>query len=769
MIQENIKSKMCSIFLSIFLLLAAVLANPVFGLQSSGGMEKASQIIEPKKEANISAIQQVCAAISKGNFAAAEEIIKTTPNEFKTAPAAELPGIVVKYDEMDKKRQIEREAAFEEQLVQLEKLRTGSDKKDPNSAKKDVNDIKDSNDPNDANDVHTPLSVITKACEFADKNQKEKLLKDPYVKQSIDEAIKKAAELESNGKWIDSYISCYSWLQVMDPNNKVYSEHGKQLLEKAEIEASFQDSPCETRDERYLGVKKEMLYQAIEALKASYVSVLDYRSMAAKGIKRSGLLAEVVAKSPEEKEEPNKTSENETAKEKKASSLKISIEDDELAAWSSGLSAIMADVNQSPIGIGEDKFVDTFEKVLQLNKVTVELPEEVLIVHFSEAALEALDNYTVMVWPKQMEDFEKLMTNEFTGIGIHISKEKGQLTAASLLPDTPAYNSGLDAGDTIEKVDGIDTKDMSLGCAVKNITGPAGTKVTLTVKRAGEEKSRDITIVRARITVPTINGWKRTAEGKWQYMIDENSKIGYVKITSFSERTAADFEGVLRRLEAEGLKGLIVDLRFNSGGLLKSATDIVDKFIDKGLIVSTRPRVGAWTWEYAKNENTHPNYPLVILINGYSASASEIVAGALADSAYNRATLVGERTYGKGSVQGIIRYQNDKAELKYTMAYYYLPSGQRVESQEKMKIQNRKDWGVAANVEVKLRSDELKKMSEISWDNNILAKAGHDSATKPLKKHTAEETLGADPQLAVGVLVIKSKLIQAGSKALAAN
>jgi carboxyl-terminal processing protease len=441
-----------------------------------------------------------------------------------------------------------------------------------------------------------------------------------------------------------------------------------------------------------------------------------------------------------------------------------------LSAWSVGLAAILDEVEQSPTGVDKGKFIDVFEKVLSLNKVTAQLSEPVLIAQFAEAALSVLDRYTVMVWPRQVQEFEKMMTNQFTGIGIEISRQQGQLTVASLLPDTPAYNAGLDAGDVIEMVDGIETKDMSLTCAVRTITGAAGTKVVLTIKRPGQEKRSQITITRARIVVPTIRGWQRTTEGKRLYMIDEESRIAYVRITSFSGETADVLEEVLKELEAKGMRGLILDLRFNSGGFLDSAVAITDKFIAEGLIVSTRPR-GLWTYISARKEGTHPNYPLVVLINSSSASASEIVAGALSDERHERAILVGERTHGKGRVQGIIRHP-EGAQLKYTMAYYHLPSGARVESREAVEKEGRTDWGVGPDIEVKLRSDELRKMSEIQRDNNVLAQAGRDTRSAmraALKKHSVEETLASDPQLAVGLLVIKSKLIQAGLRVSSAS
>jgi carboxyl-terminal processing protease len=298
------------------------------------------------------------------------------------------------------------------------------------------------------------------------------------------------------------------------------------------------------------------------------------------------------------------------------------------------------------------------------------------------------------------------------------------------------------------------------------------------VRSPGEEKSRQITITRARITVGTIRGWQRAEGGKWLYFLDEpaspsqggKEKIGYVRITSFSEKTSDDLEQTLNTLEAEGLKGLIIDLRFNPGGLLNSATDVVDKFISTGPIVGTKLRYGFPTYTYAKPFGTHPDYPLVILINSSSASASEIVAGALADKAHSRAVLVGERTHGKGSVQVITSASNGGAQLRYTMAYYLLPSGQRVESQEEMKKQAGNNWGVGPDVEVKLGSDvlvisdELKQMLDTRRDNDMLVRSDHKKSESE-KKYTLQETLESDPQLAIALFIAKAKLAEAQSKA----
>ncbi|HUS72223.1 MAG TPA: S41 family peptidase [Sedimentisphaerales bacterium] len=706
------------------------------------GSTEANVVEVPKSGSTESGIvDTACELIYQGKFDVANQVI------VERSRLGRLAKIIEEYTDINQRRQSAREAAYKEQIAELEKFQAGTDR-----------------DTNDVNDVLKVLGFIAKAREFADEAQREQLFSESFVKQVFERAKSKADEFESKGKWLDAYTSCYSWLQAIEPNNEVYSDHADELLDKATIVASFQDSPCESRSERYAGVKKEMFVRAIDSLKRYYVSIIDYRQMTTKAITRCRLLGEVVALSFSDIESSLSAVPPDVPSEEPF----LPPGSDELSAWSAGLAAILDEVKQSPTGVDRDKFIDVFEKVLALNTVTAQLPRRVLIAQFAEAALSALDRYTVIVWPRQVSDFEKLMTNQFTGIGIEITKRKGLLTVASLLPDTPAYNSGLDAGDVIEVVDGIETKDMSLGCAIRTITGPAGTKVTLTIRRSGEEKTRDIIITRARIIVPTIRGWQRTPAGKWLYMIDEEDKIGYVRVTSFSGETAPALEQVLTELEAEGLKGLILDLRFNTGGLLESAVAVTDKFIEEGLIVSTRPR-GLWTYISAHKRQAHLGYPLVVLINSYSASASEIVAGALADERHKRAILVGERTHGKGSVQGITDHPGGGAKLKYTMAYYHLPSGQRVESQDTMKKEGRQDWGVGPDVEVKLRNDEIRRMSEVQRDNDVLFQANHSKSGAALKKYMVEETLAADPQLAVGVLVIRSKLIQAGSGVSGAN
>ncbi len=196
------------------------------------------------------------------------------------------------------------------------------------------------------------------------------------------------------------------------------------------------------------------------------------------------------------------------------------------------------------------------------------------------------------------------------------------------------------------------------------------------------------------------------------------------------------------------------------------AVKVVDMFLSDGLIVRVRPGIYGGLSEsvHARAEGTHPDYPLVILVNSASASASEIVAGALGDTKYRRAIIVGERTHGKGSVQSIEDRGLEGAELKFTTAYYYLPSDQRVNSREAMERLGRKDWGIGPDVEVTLRPDELRQMVSAQRANDILVQADRPATKEAPRRRTAQELLAADPQLAIAVLVLKTKMIEAQLK-----
>ncbi|MHC4737995.1 MAG: S41 family peptidase [Planctomycetota bacterium] len=655
-------------------------------------------------------VDRVCEQIAKGDFKGALHLVRKSAI-LDSKALEQLAALLDEYMAINAKRQVSKNEAFKKQIDEFERLR--------------CNGV-----PEDVNDINKVLSVVVNSLEYADNKQKKTLIEDSFIRQTIDKAKTKAAEFEMKGKWFDAYKICYSKIKHIYKNNKTYCDYAQQLRDKADIQLSFQDSSCQSLEERYAGVKKQTFINVVDILDSSYVNIIDYHQMAVKGLGRCKLLSEVISNP--------------------YLNTFYNLQSTHFSNWGDSMEAILRDVNQSSVNINKNKFVDIFEKVLALNQSRnggIEIPHNLLIAHFAEGALSALDPYTVVYWPSQVQDFKKAVSNQFQGIGIKFTKEQGLIEVVSVLPNTPAYECGLKAGDIIKAVDGILTSNMSRDCAVKSITGPEGTEVTLTIVRAADNEASDITLNRAKINVPSVQGLERTETDKRRYMIDERNGIGYVQITSFDSRTAKSLEDVLCQLEAEGLKGLILDLRSNPGGLLDSAVEIADKFISRGLIVRTQPRFGMASYESAQEQGTHPDRPLVILVNHFTASASEIVAGALQDPKYNRAVLVGERTYGKGSVQTIATQSGTESQLKYTMAYYHLPSGQRVES----KSHDEENWGISPDVTVKLRSDELRKLAGVQRANQL-------STGDYLIRHRID----ADPQLAIGLLVLKSKMIQSG-------
>ncbi len=686
--------------------------------------KSAAQIMEETPGAAV-VINSVCDKILRGDFESAQEILRASVFPYNKS-LRQLQIIINEHMAIKARRKTSQSNIYQAQIRKLESLRY-------KGFAQDVNDISE------------VLSVVIQALEYADKeSQKQALLKDPFVRETIQKAKSRAAEFEAKGKWLDAYTTYYSKLRQICEDDKAYSDHAEQLLEKADILASLQDSPCETCEERYAGIEKQMFIKAVNFLDSRYVNIINYREMIIKAVNRCKLLAEVITNSHLE--------------------TRYKIQNTQYEGWSTALRAILDKVNESPTDTSKDTFIDVFEQVLVLNEsphMGIRSPPMLLIAQFAKGALSALDPYTVIYWPSKVQDFEKAVTNQFSGIGIKFSKQEGLAKVVNVLPNTPAHKSGLQAGDIISAVDGIEMRDISSDCAVKRIIGPEDTKVTLTIRPSDEDKTRDITLERARIIVPSVYGWQQTETCKWLYMIDAPNKIGYVRISSFNSRTADDFESVLCQLEENGLKGLILDLRSNAGGLLSSAVEIADKFITEGLIVRTQPRFGMSTYISAHQEGTHADYPIVVLINPFTASASEILAGVLQDQKYKRAVLVGQRSYGKGSVQSITSCCGEGAQLKYTVAYYHLPSGRRVESRDLMEKSSRADWGILPNVNVDLRSDELHKIANVQKANESVETIGRENALSSMNQYSSQETVDADPQLAIGLLVLKSKMIQA--------
>lgn len=280
--------------------------------------------------------------------------------------------------------------------------------------------------------------------------------------------------------------------------------------------------------------------------------------------------------------------------------------------------------------------------------------------------LSSLDPYSQFMDPDTYNEMKVETEGEFGGIGIEITLKDDLLTIISPIDDTPAYKAGLKAGDKIVKIGDDVTKDLTLVEAVKRLRGKPGTDVHIIILRESEKKLLEFKITRAIIKIASI----KKAE-----MIEPG--IGYIRLSEFQENTPKDLTEALKKLEADGLKGLVLDLRNNPGGLLDVAVDVGGKFLGEGkVVVSTKGRIEAQNIEFkSRNKNNHLNYPMVVMINGGSASASEIVAGALQD--YKRAILLGTKSFGKGSVQTVVP-MSDGSAIRLTTSKYYTPNGRSI-------------------------------------------------------------------------------------------
>jgi carboxyl-terminal processing protease len=315
------------------------------------------------------------------------------------------------------------------------------------------------------------------------------------------------------------------------------------------------------------------------------------------------------------------------------------------------------------------KNIEVFTEVLrqiEKNYVEPQDPQE-MIYGAIKGMVQNLDPHSSFMTKEEHQELLIETKGSFSGVGIEISVRDKVLTVVSPIEGTPAYTAGIQAGDKIVRIDDKSTNDMTLTDAVKSIRGKKGTKVKLTIIREAAGKPLDFTITRDVIPLKSVRN----------YLLDP--EIGYVRVSTFQSNTSKDLNVALEKLETgRTLKGLILDLRNNPGGLLSQAIEVSDIFLDSGLIVSTKGRNASQDMEVSAQKNkTERDYPIIVMVNGGSASASEIVAGALQDN--KRALTLGTRTFGKGSVQTILPL-SDGSGLRLTTAKYYTPSGRSIQA-----------------------------------------------------------------------------------------
>jgi carboxyl-terminal processing protease len=365
------------------------------------------------------------------------------------------------------------------------------------------------------------------------------------------------------------------------------------------------------------------------------------------------------------------------------------------------------------------KNLKTFSEVLDMVEKNYVEPVESdkLMLGAINGMIKSLDPHSSFMTADMYKEMEVETRGSFGGLGIEITILKDVLTIVSPIEDTPAFNAGLKAGDQIIKIDDKSTKDITITEAVKKLRGPRDTKVTITIFREGMTKPKDFVITRSIIKIKSVKS-----------KIYDN-QIGYIRIASFQERTVDDVKKTLKEIEAKAspLTGLVIDMRNNPGGLLNQSVEVSDLFLKSGIIVSTRGRSKSMeSKSVAKDDGDEPTCPIVVLVNEGTASAAEIVSGALQDN--GRAVILGTQTFGKGSVQTVIPLE-DGAALKLTTAKYYTPKGRSIQAE-----------GITPDIVVKLiRPPEEKNGAEEQMmrirERDL---QGHIKSTKELESKTMD-------------------------------
>jgi len=359
--------------------------------------------------------------------------------------------------------------------------------------------------------------------------------------------------------------------------------------------------------------------------------------------------------------------------------------------------------------------------------------------------LPELDAHSSYLDKKAYKELKIQTSGEFGGLGIVIGMRNGVLTVISPIDDTPAYKAGLKAGDIILKINDKATIDMSLDEAVNLMRGKPGTKVTLTIVRKNQ-KPFTVTITRGIIKIKSVKAKN----------LENFPEIKYIRISSFDKNVVNNLKKILKNLKKENKKGIIIDLRNNPGGLLSQAIGVLDLFIDKGVLVSQKGRIKSENKTYyATRRGTYKNIPIVVLVNGGSASASEIVSGGLQD--HKRAVIVGEKTFGKGSVQAILPINKNEA-IRLTIAKYYLPSGRTIQAK-----------GVTPDIivhpgKIEENVDEV-KIKEANLKAHLKAELDKLENKKIVKKEDKNiKKIDGDIQLLTGANILKALIIAKGKK-----
>lgn len=402
-----------------------------------------------------------------------------------------------------------------------------------------------------------------------------------------------------------------------------------------------------------------------------------------------------------------------------------------------------------PISAEQDALYRSFSPLVviksRIQKYYIEEVDDLRLVEgAARGMMQQLDPYSMYLGPSEYPVFQEHMSGGYVGIGVQFDPRANRLVVASPLENSPAYAAGVQAGDVIVEIAGT-AVDPSKGLRESDrLRGLEGSTAHFKIQRPPNGEVLEFAVRRQRIRTRSVRGFRRRDDASWDFMIDPGQRIGYVRISEFWENMVGELDQALAELGQQNARALIMDLRFNPGGDLGVARDVVDRFISEGVVVKTRNRREVESILYATSANTIPDWPMLVLVNGGSASASEIVAGALQE--HQRAAVVGERTVGKGSVQTLHELDGGRSALKLTTAYYYLPSGRLI---HRRSAAGDDAWGILPDHAVALTDAEQAAMID-SWFQSNVIESGEAGRT--------QQPIVIDRQLEKALEVLRGKL-----------
>lgn len=625
-------------------------------------------------------------AILKGEYAAARAAIDSAKRGGESGEVARADRWLSAYESVLNEREDVRTKTFEWHCEQVRKAL-------------------------DENKTYLALSFTSLAADYS--GDTAGFTGSDLVREITEKALAEATRIENEARWRDA-LRYYVQLERIHERDRKFEELRKHAARHARLEILYTDRKAVER--RIEGVSSRLLKEALDRINDTYFRSPNFKALADSALGNLEALTETP----------------------KLFEVFDGLANPDLRSF------FLKHIQDKRAEIRtREKFEARdlerlFRDVLAVNKESVELREELLVVEFLEGVTESLDEFTGMIWPADQQDFDKSMMGEFQGVGIQLGVDEftSRLKVVTPLENSPALEAGIEPGDLIIEVDGKSTKGWSTEDAIRNITGPAGTPVTLSIFRPSTGEKMDFPLKRRQINLRSVNGVQRLDDPRglgWDYMLDKESGVAYIRLSGFNAHSQEELNTALQEARAQGMKGLILDLRNNPGGLLETAVSTVSTFLRAGRVVSTEGRRERKEVHEVDGSASFPDLPLAVLVNEGSASASEILSGALKD--HNRAVVIGTRTFGKGSVQRVIPLGRN-ARIKLTTAIYYLPSGRSPH-----KSPESETWGVDPNYTVKMMRKEFEKMFERQRDANIIRKGAAPSQVPTIDEETRKKNL----------------------------